>query len=266
MAIATITTGVVTSWGGTENSALITGGSAPSEFTLNSGADEFDTTALNGSGVSAMTRAPGMYNVSGSIRTRVEPMRLGTGGFITASGAYLTNLKGWNLNITRPAFPADVQVNGTGTAYREFLPGIYSWGGSWTAFFDATTPVVLPGTAYTAAVFKILEEAAGTDHTLTGNIVTTGMGVPVKVGDLSQVTYNFEGSGALTSAGSGAVTPIFAVGAWPSSAAGALVLQAVTNQTFSLSAFWTRIGLSVPVDGPITVDIDFQGTGALTIG
>lgn len=264
MAIATVTTGVVTSWAGTENSALITGGSAPSEFTLNSQADEFDSTPLSGT-TAARTYAAGMYNLSGTIRTRVEPLRLGTGGFITASGAYLTNLKGWQMNISRPALPADVQVNGTGTIYRAFLPGIYSWDGSWTAFFDDTTVCVLPGTAYASAVFKILEESGGTDHTLTGNIITTGMGIPIRVGELSQVTYNYRGSGALTSAGSGAVTPIFAVGAWPSSAAGSLVLQAVTNQTFTQSAFWTRIALSVPVDGPITLDIDFQGTGALTI-
>lgn len=263
MSIATITTGVVTSWSGTENSALITGGSAPYEFTLNSSADEHQATALSGSGVSARAFSPGLYNLSGSIRSRIEPMRLGTAGFITASGAYLTNLKGWTLNLTRPANPADVQTSGTAQSYRGFLPGIIEWDGSWTALLDDTTAVVLPGSAYASAVFRLIDDS--TDHTLTGNIQTTSMAVPVVLGQTSDVTYNFKGSGTIATAGSGSVTRLFPTNPIPSNAAGTLVLQSVTSRTYTMSAFWTKIAIGVPVDGPITVDIDFQGTGALTI-
>lgn len=262
MAIATITTGVVTSWAGTENSALITGGSAPSEFTLNMGADEFDTTALSGSGVTTMAYLPGMYNLSGTIRSRIEPMRLGTAGFITASSAYLTNLRGWTMNLVRQSLPADVQTSGAAQTYRAFLPSLIDWNGTWTAFLDDTTAAVIPGTSY-SATFRLIDDT--TDHTLAGTIITTGAGIPVRVGNTSEVTYNYRGSGAITAAGSGAVTRLFPTSPIPSSAAGSLVLQAVTSRTYTMSAFWTRIGLNVPVDGPITVDIDFQGTGAVTI-
>ena len=263
MAIATISTGVVSSWSGTEHTALISGGSAPSEFTLNSGADEFDATALSGSGVTTRTYKPGMYNLSGTIRSRIEPLRLGTAGFITASGAYLTNLKGWSLNLVRPALPADIQTSGAAQVYRAFLPGLIAWEGTWTAFLDDATVAVLPGNAYAAAVFRLIDDT--TDHTLTGDIITTGVAIPVAVGNTSDVTYNYRGSGAITAAGGSAVTRLFPTSPIPSSAAGSLVLQAVTSRTYTQSAFWTRIGLNVPVDGPITVDIDFQGTGALTI-
>lgn len=243
-------------WGGTENTALIATGSAPYQFVLNINAAEKDTTPLGTT--NAMTYGPGLYEWSGTISSRLAPAVLGEAGIITgASGVYLANLIGWTMEISAPAKEI-TPVAASATGRKAFAPSIYSWGGTWTANIDSTTALTRAGLAYASAVFRLVDTT--TDHTLTGNIVTTGVAGTVQIGEVAGVTYTYKGSGAIATAGSG--NPIFPTNPLPRPTGGALVLTSATGRTYTGNAFWERISITVAPDENVSFEIGFRGSGS----
>lgn len=250
-------TGLVQSWAGTQNTALISSGSAPYEFNLDVTSPEKDATPLGTA--NAMEFAAGMKQWGGTISTRLSPSVLGEAGFITASGAYLANLFGYTLNLSTDVKQSTPLVGGTATGWHTFEPGLFTWDGTWTAHVDGTTVLIVPAISYSGS-FRLVD--ATTDHTLAGTIITTGLKAQVRIGDLALSTYNFKGSGAITAAGSG--SPLFPTSPVPRAAAGDLVLRAATGRTYTGSAFWESIAIDVTPDELISISIGFKGSGILT--
>lgn len=260
MAAVTGITGAVTSWAGTQNTRLISTGAKPASFTLNVPAPANPTTGFSDVGIRTMLKD--IYDWSGTISAQLAAPSSGTAGLVTFAAGYTTNLNSWNLTIAGEEFP----VTAFGAAARAFIPGGFGWSGGFSGFLDGTTVASIPSVSASepgSATFKYAE-AGATDMTLAGSIVTTLLNIGVSPSAANAVSYSFEGTGALTQSTPSAGEPVLPAGAVAIPVAGELVLTASTGRTFTGDAFWTSIAISCTVGQPVTVEIGFRGTGALT--
>lgn len=258
------TSGLVTSWG--SNTQLIETGHRPAQFTLDVSADSPNVTGFVSGGTSSTLAIPGMRTVSGTIRglsiANSGPL-VGVLGSVTYSSGYVSNLRSWEIAIAcDPQNATALGVSATQNGWHQFVPGLVSWSGSYSAMQDDTTPLVAPAKSSdpAAATFVVY-----TNKYFGGNIVSTRLGADTAVDAVGTAEYSFVGSGTCTVTDASGTLP-FAAGAIPRPTTGTLLLQSVTNQTFSVSAFWTAVRMSVTPDAAVSVEVDFQGTGELTFG
>lgn len=244
-------TGAITSWAGTDHGALLTG-QRPFNATLNYTADDVDTTAFADGGIE--THIPGLTGWSVTWTAQLATPAIGAMGLVTFSGGYVSNLNAWTLNAVQAA----LEVPEFGTALKTFIPGLISWGGSFGGWLDGTTPAVAPGAAAAAAVFRYQDLA--TDAELAGNIFATQLGLSAAPSAANTINYSYRGTAGLTSTGTAKALNSLAA-TTPSS----LVFTASTGRTFTGSAFWSSIGVSVNASQATTVTVTAQGTGALSI-
>lgn len=277
MAAVTGINAKVTSWA--NHTSLVTTGSGSTgteafNSTLNIVADGHDVTTYAASGASAMSNITGLKSWSGTITQYINPAAIGSEGLVTYAAGYVVNAKSWTLTINVNTHDV-TDFNSSGVTWRDFITGLYGWGGSYAANVDGTTAVSLPGgtSSDADAEFKIKDHVSGTaDHVLQGNIITTQTGLSLPVSGLAEVTYNYTGNGALEIEGDGDDTTIFADlddGGTPNvfsvPAAGELVLQAASSRTYTGNAMVSSIQLTVNVGDPIQIVTNFQGTSTLTI-
>ena len=241
----------------------LTAGIGPMEWELRYVKPDIDVTKFSPT-VSFTTAIQNVHDWTATLRGVLAPAQIGSTGLVTASAGspYLTNVKAWSVNVSCPAIET-TKFAVTAPTSRTYIAGILSWDGTYLVSVDGTTALVAPGGTYTM-LFRYLD--AATDHTLAGDIYTTGVGPRAKVGELVEATYDFKGTGALTAAGSGTLTaPVFSAGALTVPAATTLTLTAATGRTYTGSAFWTRIGINCPVADLVTIEMEARGTGDLTI-
>lgn len=259
--------GLVSSWAGTGNSALISGGSAPYEFTLTGTKPEADVTPFVSGGTAFRQFALGLGEWSAAMSTRLSPVKYGSGGLVTASAAYTTNVRSWRMSIAATPAEKSTVMNATPPTWQTYVPNLVQWSGTYEAFVDDTTALVFPTSTAESITFKLVENASA-DHTLSGSCLIQQLSAPIRIGSISVATYSFRGTGTLTAAGtsgSGVGAPLFAAGALTKPAVGSLVLQAASGRTYTGDAFWESIDIDCVVDEVINVTINAKGTGALTI-
>lgn len=267
MASHIATGSVVTSWAGTANTALISSGSAPYRWNLNVTNPETDVTPMASGGATARAYALGLGQWDGSISTRLNPVKYGSGGLVSGSSSYVTNTRNWRLSIAATPVEKSTAMNGTPPTWQTWLPNLISWSGTYEAMLDTSTSLTLPSITADTLTFKMVENASN-DHTLSGSALVSQLGAPIQVGQLAVATYSFRGTGAITAAGtsgSGVGNPIFAAGAVAGPASGELVLTSSSGKTYTGDAFWTSVDINCVVDEVIDITINFQGTGALAI-
>ena len=272
MAIVTAATGLVTSWAGTPNTALVgSSNSSPAEFTLNLNAPEADVTAFVSGGVNSRSYLSTLIDWSGTIKCQMKPATIGSAGNITFAGMPQVtganiNVGGWTLDLSAYTSPPVTAMAASAPTYQAFIPGIYDWKASVKAWLDGTTPIVAPGGGAVSIALKVAEDGA-TDPGFTGNGFATQVGVPVKVGEVTELSYAIRGTGDLTAVAGASTWSAwwFAAGAIALPAAGSLVLQAATGRTYTGSAFWKSLKITCMLDEPVTLEIGFQGSGTLTI-
>ena len=270
-------TGLVTSWVGTANTALLAACDEPS-FTLNIDGGVQDRTAF-AAGLTTTRAGATIRGWSGTITGRA---RLGTSppsgylGLVTFAGGYATHVNSWDMQITcKPLEITSWTLAATAAGWRSFMPGILGWGGSYSALIDVTTALAnpfAPNTASSAATFKI-GEASAVAQTLAGNIYPSALSIAAAVADLNTVQYSYVGDSTLTAAGASNLFAAGAVGTpdWDTSGSDGvpdadLILQASSGRTYTGPAFWTSIGIRVQPAGWTEISIGFQGAGALAIG
>lgn len=262
MAVITGITGAVTSWAGSGfNGSLLTG-SRPAQFSLSMAMDDLETTAFADSGVGTHIR--GLSSWSGSFTAQLAAPSNGSLGSVAGTGLYVTNINAWTLEAQQMAHESTAFAATT----KAFIPGMISWGGTYAGYVDGTTVLVAAGlpSSNATATFTY-QEQGGTDNTLSGEIFTTQLSANVAPNAANTVSYSYRGTGSLTQSTPSAGTPIFTAGAVPvATAATSLVLTASTGRTYTGSAFWTSISLSVAVNQATILTVGFQGSGALTIG
>ena len=243
--------------------------------TINIEASEIDVTQATGSAINMGTMIGGLRTGTvefGGIYPRATtPLAASsTITYGTAPNGYVQYCNAWNLDITWPEIDITT-INSTSVpTWRRWMPGgIGSWSGSYTCKADDTTPPVIPLTGSAEAV--TFQFAASGTPALAGNITTPRLAQRVRLGDFSEITYNFRGSGDLTQTVSAAypgltraTTGAISKPSWDSAGNNGVpdvscVLQVATGRTWTFPAFWTRLNLAWRVDDVVRV------TGTLRI-
>ena len=241
--------------------------------TLNLEANEIDVTQATGSAINMFTKINGLRTGTcdfAGIWPRASTP-LGITSLVTYASGYVQYINSWSIDLTWPEIDITYFAGGaTGptdpsTSWRRWMPGgIGQWSGSYTCKADDTTPPSVPSTgASAAATFKMVEDGA-TDPQFSGNITTPRLSQRVRLGDFSELTYNFAGSGDLTqtagttlpglTAASGAISkPSWNLTATDSKPDNTCRLLVATGRYYDFPAFWTRLNLSWKVDDVVRV-------------
>ena len=118
----------------------------------------------------------------------------GNPGNVTFTSGYVANVKSWKGDHECPNIDVSDFVAGAAGARTRISSGWESFSGSYTCNFDSSTLVVKPGGAATAMVLT-----ACTGQTFSFNAIATKYSISdVKPGELVEVTYDFESTGAIS--------------------------------------------------------------------
>lgn len=114
---------------------------------------------------------------------------VGTAGKVTVAASEVVGIKSWKLDHTFDT------LDGTGfdsSGHRTFLPGLDTWAGSFEGFKDGA-----PLTIGTAIALELLQSATA-NQKYTGSAIISGAHPSVSVDGLNLISYDFQGTGALT--------------------------------------------------------------------
>lgn len=250
--------GLVTSWA--SNTQLISTGAAPASFTLTESADAFPATVM-GASLLANSNLKGLRSWTVGIEA-IRPTALtGHQATIAFAPGYVANCTAFDVSFNAAAFESTIMgATDTTNRWKQFLPGLISWSGSYSCLVDDTTATVSPaGTSEPAAMTLTVS----TGLSFAGSVFTTGATRSVNTQGISTIQYSFVGNGNVTV--TGATLPFAAASSIAIPVAGSLVLTAASGRTFTGSAFWNSVRMQTPVAGQITTSITAQGSGALTI-
>jgi hypothetical protein len=122
-----------------------------------------------------------------------------TGSVTVASGA-MGNAKAWSLDISQET--ADITDFGS-SGWKESAATLNAWSGSITAIFDASGTAegaLQTGLTAGSSVSLDLQMGGGTGSydKYSGSAIITGQSVTNDVNGIVEVTFNFEGTGAVT--------------------------------------------------------------------
>jgi len=245
--------------------------------TLNVNANEVDITQATTSGVNMFAKLNGLRDGTvdfSGIWPRTSPSSA-MSALVTFGSGYVQYVNAFNIDITWPEIDITSFTGTASTGYRTWMPGgTGMWSGSWTCKADNATALTMPSVgAAAAATFKFYEDGA-TDPSLSGSIGTPKMTQKVKVGDYSEVTYSYSGSGDLTqaagtslpglTAASGAITKP----TWDINSDGTpdntTVLTVATGRTYTFPSFWTKLSLSWKPDDVVRVTGTLRVAGSIT--
>jgi len=108
--------------------------------------------------------------------------------------------KGWSISVSLDMADASY----AGQSWKNALPGLASWNGSFEAHFVAGNTeqkaffdnliAAAPGTKLTDVKFLLDADT----NALSGDIYITGISINGSMGDVVSATINFQGDGALT--------------------------------------------------------------------
>jgi hypothetical protein len=249
--------------------------------TLDVQANTIDITAASTTAVNMMSQANGLRSATVSfngIYPKTSPAaNLGTKTLVTFNSGYAAYVSGWKIDISWPEIDITSALGSTGATWRRYMPGgMGSWRGSYTCKADVNTAPTLPASgAAAAAVFQLGEDGT-TDPALSGEIIIGSMSQRLRVGDFSEITYNFMGNSDLTQNAGGASLPgmLYSTSsaitkpAWDTTGDGvpdvACVLTAATGRTHSFKAFWTQLSIDAKLDDAIRVSGTLRVTDAIT--
>lgn len=240
--------------------------------TINIEASEIDVTQATGSAIKMGTMIGGLRTGTvefGGIYPR-STTPLAASSTVTYTTGYTQYCNAWNIDITWPEIDITTVSSASTPTWRRWMPGgIGSWSGSYTCKADDTTPPVVPLTgAAEAATFQF---ASSGTPSLAGNITMPRFAQRVRLGDYSEITYNFRGSGDLTQTVSAAYPGLLSAStgaiskpSWDVSGSNGVpdvscVLTVATGRTWTFPAFWTNLNLAWKVDDVVRV------TGTLRI-
>lgn len=124
----------------------------------------------------------------------------GFDGSITVEAGAMGNAKAWSLDISQETIDiTDFGSNG----WKESVAGLKSWSGSVTAIFDASGTAegalqtgLTTGSDVTLAL--TLGGGTGSYDVYSGEAKITSQSVTNDVNGVVEVTFNFEGNGALS--------------------------------------------------------------------
>ena len=128
----------------------------------------------------------------------------GYSGSCTVGGTAVAEAKAWSLDVSQET----VDTTNFGSAgWKESTPTLKSWSGSITVLFDGGADAgqagliagVTSGTTV-ALELNVSATGAGTSEKFSGSAVVTNMPISNDVNGIVEVSFSFEGTGALTQA------------------------------------------------------------------
>lgn len=246
---------------------LINSGTDPYSASLTITGESFDTTPFASTAPVAATNIAGLQSWSGSFNGRFPAGGAASGhlGLVTFGSGYATNVRGWTITGSIAALDVTAQAS-TAPTWMSFLPGLYTYSGSYECLVDDTTAISACTSG--SATFRISTESTN-DNELAGNIVVTGVSVNGQVGDRWLVTVSFVVSGVLTTDGDSSLFEVAAAGTpddLETPEATAISIRVDGSRVYSGNAFETGWTISSAIGSQVSVSVNFQGTGALTIG
>lgn len=263
--------GTVASWTGTFYSNLVSK-TRPMSVTVQASADAIDFTGLGSygrefrSGLGQWTANIEAYTLTQSTNTAPN---IGNAGNVTFTNSTNVYIDSFTVNINAPAIETTT-FNPT-VLWRTFRPGVATWSGTLNARIDDTNNVPLPFLTTNAAVSATF--TYDTNATLAGNIIITNVAPAMSVDGVTVVPITFQGTGALTPAGTASVlgTTAFCTGAtgipeWNSdgSSAKALTINLAGSNTLTgADSFWTSLALTCGVSQATRLAIGVRGSGQL---
>ncbi len=208
--------------------------------------------------------------------------QIGATGLITLAGSTLALVRSWDLTVVSNVRNIS-NTDQSDKTCEYFCPSkTVSWSANAECLVESGTVVrsltssATALTSYPAFVAKIVEE--GTDPTLTGvcMIQQRGHAIPIGGSDNQIVNLALTGTGPLIpSSGTttAAVFPANVTGipqpSWDLNGDGVadvtLVVTAATGRTYSSACFWNRVNIRSSMAGLISVTVDLQLTGPLTV-
>lgn len=236
--------------------------------TINVEANEIEVTQATGSTINFAAMIGGLrtatVDFAGIYPRTTTP--LGVSSIIEFATGYVQYVNAWSIDITWP----EIDITSVGgalspTTWRRWMPGgMGRWTGTYTCKADNATLPSLPSTGAAAAATFKFAEAGATDPALAGSITTPRLSQRVRLGDFSELTYNFNGSGDLTqtttatypgllAAAGGAITKP----TWDTTGDGvpdvSCTLTVGPSRTWVFPAFWTKLNLAWKVDDVVRV-------------
>jgi hypothetical protein len=240
--------------------------------TINIESNEIDVTQASGSAINFNAMIGGLrtgtVEFSGIYPRATTPLAVSSEiVYGTPANGYVQYCNAWNIDIAWPEIDITSINSSTPPTWRRWMPGgIGQWSGSYTCKADDTTPPVIPLTGSGESVTFKFAEAGATDPQLAGTITVPRLSQRVRLGDYSELTYNFRGSGNLTQTttatypGLLSTTTPFAITkpSWDVVGGNGIpdvtcTLTVATGRTWSFPAFWTRLNLAWKVDDVIRV-------------
>jgi hypothetical protein len=249
--------------------------------TLNVNANEVDITQATTSGVNMMEKLNGLRDATVDF-SGIWP-RTPTGSAMSAlvsfASGYTFFVNAFTIDITWPEIDITSFTGTASTGYRTWMPGgTGSWSGSYTCKADAATPLSMPSIgAAAASTFKFYEDGTN-DPTLSGNIGTPKLSQKIKIGDYSEATYSFSGSGNLQQKSGDALPGLLYAGtaltnitkpSWDLNSDGVAdntcVLNVSSTRYYTFPAFWTKLSLSWKPDDVVRVNGTLRVAGAISV-
>ena len=246
---------------------LINSGTDPYSATLNIAGESFDTTPFASTTPVAVNYISGLQSWSGSFGGRFPAGGAASGhlGNVTFASGYATNVRGWTITASVQAHDVTAQ-SGTAPTWMDYQPGLYSYSGSYECLVDDTTAI--SSCTSGSATFRISTESTN-DNELSGSIVVTGVAVNGQVGDKWSVTVSFVVNGNLSADGDSSLFNVDSAGTpdeLETPEATAISIRVSGSRVYSGDAFETGWTISSTIGSQVSVSVNFQGTGALTIG
>lgn len=115
----------------------------------------------------------------------------GTAGEVRVAGATVDGIKSWTLDYVQDALET---TDFGDLGVRSYVAGLSGWSGSFEGFKEGEP------TGIGAVIALILMESATANQLYTGQAIITGSHPSVSVDGIVGISYDFQGTGALTPA------------------------------------------------------------------
>ncbi len=120
------------------------------------------------------------------------------GGIVITGTGYSTAVTGWTVNVDVPAQETTSWDDYSSGIWRTFVQGVRSWTGTITCRWDPTVSVVSGIGQTVTLALNVDNSASAAALGVTGSAILTGIAGNLDTETPGEVTFTFQGSGALT--------------------------------------------------------------------
>lgn len=122
----------------------------------------------------------------------------GTKGGVTLSSGYATAATAWTLSVDAPAQEVTSWDDYSSGLWRSYVAGAKSWTGTVTCRWDASESVIAALDSEVTLTLNVDNAAGAAALGVSGSAYLTGIQGGVDMESVGEVTFTFQGTGALT--------------------------------------------------------------------